>query len=339
MTPIDDLILMAYADGELEPAERQRVDAELARDSALRERLALFAGTSALLAPLDQTLSEPLPPALARQHETLAAALSQRIQSTGNDARAARGAQAGESGRDQAAASGQAQARQAAREDARPAQRQDAASTRRDDRAGPLQAIRDWLFGSSFGFAAAAATFVLGGLIGLLAPMIWQAEAPAGGASNLASVDGDELPARALATMPAGTALEHTGESGRRSLTPLVSIRTAAGQYCREYVDVHSDASGSPAAGSPAAGSPAAGTPAARSARGRACRDDDGNWHLRVLVAQDVPLAPAGGGDGSYQPASGGLAECDALGEQLAPGDPLSDAEEAEAIDRGWQAH
>ncbi|HRO58933.1 MAG TPA: hypothetical protein PK177_07185, partial [Burkholderiaceae bacterium] len=162
-----------------------------------------------------------------------------------------------------------------------------------------------------------------GGLIGLLAPMIWQSGAPAGGSSTVAAVGGDELLARALATMPAGTALTQTGESGRRSLTPLLSIRTAAGQYCREYVDVHTDTSGSPGA---------------RSARGLACRGDDGNWHLRVLVAQDVATAPADDSGEAYQPASGGLAEFDALVEQLAPGDPLTDAEEAEALDRGWQA-
>ena len=48
MTPIDDLMLMAYADGELDPADRQRVDpGEDPR--ALRLKLPLVRG--ALQAP------------------------------------------------------------------------------------------------------------------------------------------------------------------------------------------------------------------------------------------------------------------------------------------------
>jgi len=294
MTPIDDLMLMAYADGELDPADRQRVEAALARDSALRERLALFAGTSALLSPLDETLSEPLPPAIERGHEALAAALLQRAR---------------------------AEDPQQLRDTGRPAVRDEAASARRERGSGRLRALRDWLFGSPYGFAAAAASFVIGGLLGLLAPAIWQSGAPTRGSATVASAGGDELLARALATVPAGTALTQTGDSGRRSLTPLLSIRTADGRYCREFVDVQTGA----------------GSPTTRSARGLACRDDRGNWQLRVLVAQDEAGGPAGANDDAYQPASGGLAEFDALVEQLAPGDPLTDAEEAEAIDRGWQ--
>lgn len=74
MTPHDfsDETLMAYADGELDPAGKRAVEAAIAHDPALAERVALFAGTRDALAtaararPLD-----PLPAELAARVDRL----------------------------------------------------------------------------------------------------------------------------------------------------------------------------------------------------------------------------------------------------------------------------
>ncbi len=60
----DDETLMAYVDGELDAETRARVDAALVDDPSLADRLAVFLGTADLLAPLDATLEEPVPPTL-----------------------------------------------------------------------------------------------------------------------------------------------------------------------------------------------------------------------------------------------------------------------------------
>lgn len=65
MTPIDDETLMAYADDALPAADRARVEAALASDPNLRERLAIFSATAGHLAALDAVLHEPPPPRLA----------------------------------------------------------------------------------------------------------------------------------------------------------------------------------------------------------------------------------------------------------------------------------
>lgn len=62
MSEISDETLMAYADGELDGAERVRVETYLARDPAGTERLAVFAATGKTLANLfDQPMREPVP--------------------------------------------------------------------------------------------------------------------------------------------------------------------------------------------------------------------------------------------------------------------------------------
>ena len=59
---IDDATLLAFADGELAPEEAARVEAEAARDPALRARIErVRALRSALAAAYDDTLTEPPP--------------------------------------------------------------------------------------------------------------------------------------------------------------------------------------------------------------------------------------------------------------------------------------
>jgi hypothetical protein len=59
---ISDEILMAYADGELSPAERAAIAAALERDPYLRERLASFSFTRGPMARVyDEALLAPLP--------------------------------------------------------------------------------------------------------------------------------------------------------------------------------------------------------------------------------------------------------------------------------------
>ncbi len=49
MTTYDDATLLAYLDGELAAAEAEALEADLARDASLAERLQAFAGSGALL--------------------------------------------------------------------------------------------------------------------------------------------------------------------------------------------------------------------------------------------------------------------------------------------------
>lgn len=65
MTHLSDEILMAHADGLLDPGEKARVDRLLALDPELRARLEVFRSTGRELAHLfDERLSAPLPPKL-----------------------------------------------------------------------------------------------------------------------------------------------------------------------------------------------------------------------------------------------------------------------------------
>lgn len=61
----DDATLLAYLDGELDAAEAQALEADLARDNALAQRLQAFAGSGALLraalAPATHGRMPPLP--------------------------------------------------------------------------------------------------------------------------------------------------------------------------------------------------------------------------------------------------------------------------------------
>jgi anti-sigma factor RsiW len=65
MTTYDDATLLAYLDGELAAAESETLEADLARDARLAERLQAFAGSGALLraalAPATHGRLPPLP--------------------------------------------------------------------------------------------------------------------------------------------------------------------------------------------------------------------------------------------------------------------------------------
>lgn len=65
MTTYDDATLLAYLDGELAAAEAEALEADLARDARLAERLQAFAGSGALLhaalAPATHGNLPPLP--------------------------------------------------------------------------------------------------------------------------------------------------------------------------------------------------------------------------------------------------------------------------------------
>src|SRR5258706_11277769 len=65
MAGLNDEILMAYADGQLDPAENSRVEDLLAHDPALRERLRIFTEAGKGLSLLfEDHLRAPMPPRL-----------------------------------------------------------------------------------------------------------------------------------------------------------------------------------------------------------------------------------------------------------------------------------
>ena len=68
MTRVSDDMLMAYADDELDPKERERIEKLLASDPEARERLAMFTETTRLARQsFDQVLTEPVPERLIQQ--------------------------------------------------------------------------------------------------------------------------------------------------------------------------------------------------------------------------------------------------------------------------------
>lgn len=92
-TPDDfsDEILMAYADGELDEARHAAVEAAIARDEALAERIAMFAETAnRAKQAMDATLSAPVPAQLQRAVEGLIAAQNSG-QNSGQDTGDAKG--------------------------------------------------------------------------------------------------------------------------------------------------------------------------------------------------------------------------------------------------------
>ena len=78
---ISDEMLMAFADGELAPAEQSEIEAALAEDEALAERLAVFMDTRhQLSATMKLLIDEPVPAALKA---SLAAAIATGRQTQG----------------------------------------------------------------------------------------------------------------------------------------------------------------------------------------------------------------------------------------------------------------
>ena len=62
MTNLDDETLVAYVDGELEPEQRESVEAGLGEDPAAREKVRTFRESAAMLrATYDPVLAEPVP--------------------------------------------------------------------------------------------------------------------------------------------------------------------------------------------------------------------------------------------------------------------------------------
>lgn len=72
---LDDMLLMAYVDGELSPIERQEIEKEIAASPEAAERVALF---SASRLPYDEAFSDqklpPVPESLTKKIEALARA-------------------------------------------------------------------------------------------------------------------------------------------------------------------------------------------------------------------------------------------------------------------------
>ena len=283
MNRIDDETLMAFADDMLPAVERARVEAALAADPQLRARLAVFAGTPGLLRPLDTTLDEPIPPRLAALAESLAV--------------------------DQAAAG---------RPAADPAGT--AAAKQRPSRRGASGWL-DWLLGAPAGLGVAAASLTLGVALGFGTARVLTWEDSPGATASLPGptesrvASNESLLERALQSTRSGERLVASVAGRTHSVSPTLSIRTDAGEYCREFVELRESGT------------------AAHAWRGLACRSD-GRWTLRVLVAESTP-APAGGA--GYTPASDARADVDALLDRLAPGEALSTDAESRALAAGWR--
>ena len=88
MAGLNDEILMAYADGQLDPAENARVEDLLANDPALRERLRIFTEAGKGLSLLfEDHLRAPLPPRLKpfaspiKEQPRIVPAMAERLRS------------------------------------------------------------------------------------------------------------------------------------------------------------------------------------------------------------------------------------------------------------------
>src|ERR1700754_4850229 len=70
---LDDMLLMAYVDGELSPKERQEIEKEIATSPEAAERVALY---SASRLPYNEAFADqklpPVPESLAKRIEDLA---------------------------------------------------------------------------------------------------------------------------------------------------------------------------------------------------------------------------------------------------------------------------
>lgn len=281
MTPIDDETLMAYADGELPPERQLEVERALAADPRLAARLEPFLASARLLAPLDRTLDEPLPPALAKLAGALQAPAGHR--GAGLDATAGETASNRNEGRIEGAASSAAPRPTPLVGDDRPA----------------LERLVASLFGSPRGLAAAATAFALGGVIGLLVQPRNAVE-PVAGAAPAAEARQSAL-RQALSSAASGTALTVVDARGtEHRITPQATMRGDGGRYCREYLH---ERRGSDAGAE----------------RGIACAGPDGSWQVRLSVAQAVPsedgYRPASAGLAEFD----ALAARIAPGEPLSP--------------------
>uniref|UniRef100_A0A7C1P6V2 Uncharacterized protein n=1 Tax=Agrobacterium albertimagni TaxID=147266 RepID=A0A7C1P6V2_9HYPH len=199
---ISDEMLMAFADGELAPAEQEEIEKALAEDDELAERLAVFMDTRDELAvTMKPLIDEPMPAAL---EASLTAAI--------------------------------ATARQA---QVTPQTTSNTAEPQRTETVVPLRprasaaAARPTgsVISSPWGMALAA-SFV-GIVVGLGGFLLGQSTGVAPDGANLALNE-------ALETLPSGTDrdLPTTGES----LHMIASFRDAEGHLCREYERKGADA-------------------------------------------------------------------------------------------------
>lgn len=118
----------------------------------------------------------------------------------------------------------------------------------------------------------------------------------------------DALLQKALETRPGGRSLA----DGGREITPLLTVRSGDGGYCRQFQEQRGG----------------------EGYLGVACRNRDGVWLIRVLLARALLAQPAD----SYGPASGPApAAPAALLDALTEGQALTPAQEAGLLERGWQ--
>ncbi|TRW98401.1 hypothetical protein FNJ84_06395 [Paracoccus sp. M683] len=200
-SPPSDEILMAYADGMLDPAEAARVEAALARDPDLLRRVEAFRETGRRLKALAQAQDDSVPDTLIARVRELAA-------------------QAGDAAPAEAAPIIDLAAHR---------QAQDRLS--RDD-AGPAAARRVPIWQLPL---AASIFLALGLWAGVSFGPQQAVEGP--GASQLAVLDSAELD-QALQDLPSG---ERQAMAGGGELAAIASFTDQDGRLCREFELNHPD--------------------------------------------------------------------------------------------------
>jgi len=96
MTRFDDQTLVAFVDGELDPAQAQKIQSALSHDPELRERVHVLRESALILrTAFAEVVSEPVPLRLARTVAKLADAATQNNVRRANPKRTSRAAWAG----------------------------------------------------------------------------------------------------------------------------------------------------------------------------------------------------------------------------------------------------
>ncbi len=207
-TPDDfsDEILMAYADGELDEARHAAVEAAIARDDVLADRVAMFAETAdRAKQAMDATLSAPVPAQLQRAVEGLIAA-----QASGQDTEQASADAKGGAPADPVSLADHRARREAGRRDL--------------GRSGGWRRVVP-------GAMAASIALVIGLGVGYgLRP--GPDSTGAGGAGMAVSGLTGPAIAAALAEIPSGA---EQALAGGRTFRAIASFRDEAGAVCREF--------------------------------------------------------------------------------------------------------
>jgi anti-sigma factor RsiW len=198
--PPSDEMLMAYADGEASPAEAAAVEAAVADDPAVAERLALFAETRAMAA--EAMPLQPVPDALRASVEAMVAAGA--------------APQAGAASPEMPGAANDVDAPETPEgETVVPFRRRPAVRPARRPMVVALAA-------TVAGIAIAVGAFVAGWQTGGVMP-----GGPSAGVARLAA-----LPLAEGLSLPSGSAVA-VGEEAL--LRPLASFRSGTGELCREF--------------------------------------------------------------------------------------------------------